>query len=108
MATNRLCFSFIVRPIKVFDITHETLGIGPILVRHNGLGIKGIAEGHLIHRDRRLATSCHPLKSDIKTADAWQFNFTESLCPKEYCKIEVDATVFIDSVVLDDLVTLGD
>lgn len=45
---------FIVRPIKVFDITHETLGLGPILVWHNGLGVKGVAEGHLIHRDRRL------------------------------------------------------
>jgi hypothetical protein len=45
---------FIVRPIKVFDITRETLGLGPILVRHNGLGVKGVAEGHLIHRDRRL------------------------------------------------------
>ena len=45
---------FIVRAIKVFDIAHETLCLGPILVRHNGLGVKGVAEGHLIHRDRRL------------------------------------------------------
>ncbi len=45
---------FIVRAIKVFDITHEPLGLGPILVRHNGLGVEGVAEGHLIHWDRRL------------------------------------------------------
>ena len=44
----------IVRPIKVLDITRETLGLGSILDRHYGLGVKGVAEWHLIHRDRRL------------------------------------------------------
>ena len=53
------------------------------------------------------ATSCHPFKSDNKTAGAWQFNFTETLGPNEYCKIEVDATAYIARVVLDDSVTLG-
>ena len=53
------------------------------------------------------ATSCHPFKSDNKTAGAWQFNFTETLGPNEYCKIEVDATACIARVVLDDSVTLG-
>ena len=53
------------------------------------------------------ATSCHPFKSDNKTAGAWQFNFTETLGPNEYCKIEVDATAYIARVVLYDSVTLG-
>ena len=59
----------IVRAIKVFDITGETLGLGPVLAGHNGLGVKGVAEGHLIHRDRRLVeldqvTSIQKLLSD--------------------------------------------
>ena len=53
------------------------------------------------------ATSCHPFKSDNKTAGSWQFNFTETLGPNEYCKIEVDATEYVARVVLDDSVTLG-
>jgi hypothetical protein len=40
-------------------------------------------------------------------AGAWQFNFTETLGPNEYCKIEVDATAYIARVILDDSVTLG-
>ncbi len=47
-------FRVIVRAIKVLDITRKTLGLGSILVRHYGLGVKGVAEWHLIHRDRRL------------------------------------------------------
>ena len=53
------------------------------------------------------ATSCHPFKSDNKTAGAWQFNFTETLGSNEYCKIEVDATAYIARVVLDDSVSLS-
>ena len=53
------------------------------------------------------ATTCHPFVSTNKTAGGWSFNFTETLGPNEYCKIEIDASEFMARVVLDDSVTLG-
>ncbi len=53
------------------------------------------------------ATSCHPFVSSNKTAGGWTFNFTETLGLNEYCNIEVDATNFPASVVIDDSVTVG-
>ena len=53
------------------------------------------------------ATTCHPFVSTNRTAGGWSFNFTETLGPNEYCKIDIDASEFVARVVLDDSVTLG-
>lgn len=51
-------------------------------------------------------TTCHPFVSKPQAAGLF-FNFTETLGSNEYCEIDVDASLFVARVVVDDALTVG-
>ena len=61
----------------------------------------------MIAKCKPKATTCHPFTSTNIAAGSWNINFTETLGPNEYCKIDIDASQYLARVVLDDSVTLG-
>jgi hypothetical protein len=52
------------------------------------------------------AATCHSFVSTPQAAGSF-FNYTETLAVGQYCIINVDASLFVARLVLDDATTVG-